>query len=136
MAGVLLVLRGVHARVIGHHNDHARVHPGVGDGEQRVGGHVQAHVLHAAEGAAARQRGAEGGLHGHLLIGGPLAVDVVELGGLLGDLGTGGAGIAGDHTASRLVQSTGNGRVAQHQLFHIALLPAFLQNSLGRLYLG
>ena len=136
MAGVLLVLRGVHARVVGHHDDHARVHPGVGDGEQGVGGHIEAHMLHAAEGAAARQGGAEGSLHGHLFVGGPLAVDVVKFGGFLGDLCAGSTGITGDHTASRLVQSTGNGGVAQHQLFHIAFLPAFLQNSLGRLYLG
>ena len=120
VAGVLLVLGGVHPRVVGHHDDHARVHASVGHGEQGVGGHVQAHVLHAAEGALSRQGGAEGGLHGHLLVGGPLAVDVVKLGGLLGDLGAGGAGVAGDHAAPRLIQSTGNGGVAQHQLFHLS----------------
>ena len=124
VAGVLLVLRGVHPRVVSHADDHAAVHAGVGHGEQGVGGHVQAHMLHAAEGPLSRQAGAEGHLHGHLLVGGPLAVDFGELHGLLGDLGAGGAGIAGDHAASRLIQPTGNGGVAQHQLFHI-LLPAF-----------
>ena len=124
VAGVLLVLRGVHPRVVGHADDHAAVHAGVGHGEQRVGGHVQAHVLHAAEGPLARQAGTEGHLHGHLLVGGPLTVDLGEFHGLLRDLRAGGAGIAGDHAASRLIQPPGNGGVAQHQLFHI-LLPAF-----------
>ena len=33
VAGVLLVLRGVHPRVVGHTDDHAAVHPGVAHGE-------------------------------------------------------------------------------------------------------
>ena len=117
--GVLLVLGGVHPRVVGHTDDHPGVHPGIGHGVQGVGGHVQAHVLHGAEGPLSRQAGPEGGLHSHLLVGGPLAVYFGVLHGLLGDLGAGGARVAGDHTAPRLIQSPGNGGVAQHQLFHI-----------------
>ena len=112
--GVLLVLGGVHAGVVGHGDDHARIHTGVCHGEQGVGGHVQAHVLHGAEGALARQTCAEGGLHGYLFIGSPLGVDLIKFGHLLGDLGAGGAGVAGHHAAAGLVQATGNGGVAQH----------------------
>ena len=123
--GVLLVLGGVHPRVVGHRDDHARIDTGIGHSEQRVSGHVESHVLHGAEGPLSCQAGAESHLHGYLLIGGPLTVNIVEFGGLLGDLGAGGAGVAGDHAAARLVKSPGNGGVAQHQLFHESV-PCFL----------
>ena len=112
----------MHARIVGHGDDHARIHTGVGDGEQRVGSHVEAHVLHAAEGALAGKAGAKGGLHRHLLIGSPLTVDGVVLGGLFGDLGTGGTGVAGDHAAPGLIKPTGNGGITQHQVFHVSSL--------------
>ena len=115
---VLLVLGAVHAGVVGHADDHAAVDTGVGNGEQGVRGHVQAHVLHAAEGALAGQGRAEGGFHGHLFIGGPFGVHLGIFGDGLGDLSAGGAGIAGYEAASGLKQAPGNGFVAQHQRFH------------------
>ena len=120
VAGVLLVLGGVHSRVVGHGDNHAAVDAGVGDGEQGVGGNVEPHVLHAAEAAAARQRRAEGGFHGHLFIGGPLGVDLRILCRGLGDLGTRRAGVAGDEGAARFPEAAGNGLVAQKQFFHIS----------------
>ena len=129
VAGVLLVLGRVHPRVVGHADDHPGVDAGVGDGKQGVRRHVEPHVLHAAEAPLSRQGGAEGRFHGHLLVGGPLRVDLGVLGGGLGDLRAGGAGIAGDKGASRLVEPSGNGFVAQHQSFHVLLLalPAMIR---------
>ena len=126
--GVLLVLGGVHPGVVRHADDHAGVDAGVRHGKQRVRRHVQSHVLHAAETALSRETGPKGRLHGHFLVGCPLAVDFVVLGGLLRNLRTGGAGIAGDERASRLVKSPGNRRVAQHQLFHDCLSLCSSQN--------
>ena len=131
VAGVLLVLGGVHPRIVGHADDKPGVDAGVGHGIEGIGGHIEAHVLHAAESAFAGQAGAEGRLHGYLLVGGPLAVDLVVLGSLLGDLRAGGSGVAGNHAAPRLIQSPGNGGVAQHQFFH-CFFPTFSIQTLFR----
>ena len=119
VAGVLLVLGGVHTGVVGHAQHQTAVHTGVGHGIQGVGGHVEAYVLHGAGGTGTGEGSAEGDFKCHLLVGGPLAVhlgaDVAVLGGVLGDLGGGGAGVAGHETAARLVQASGHGLVAEHE---------------------
>ncbi len=46
---VLLILRGVHARVIGGHNDQPRLHARVGEGEEGISRHVQPDMLHGHE---------------------------------------------------------------------------------------
>ena len=118
VAGVLLVLRGVHPGVIGGEDDHPGVHTGIGEREEGIGGDVDAHVLHHAGGALPGEGGAVGDLHGDLLVRRPLAVDVVVAGRLLGDLRAGRARIAGDDGAARLVQAAGRGGIAQHQRPH------------------
>ena len=118
VAGILLVLGAVHARVVGHDDDHTGVDAGVGNGKQGVGGHIETHMLHAAKAAVTGQGRAEGRFHGHLFIGGPFGVNLRVLGGGLGNLRAGGAGVAGDEAASGLVEAAGNGFVAQHQRFH------------------
>ena len=118
MPAVLLILGGVHARVVRHADDQAGIDAGIGHGKERVRRHVQSHMLHAAEGTSAGQTGAEGRFHSHLLIGRPLAVYLVVFCRFFCDLRTGGSRIAGDEAASCLIQSTGNCFVAQHQLFH------------------
>ena len=77
---VLLVLRGVHARVVGGQDDHAAAHAGVGGREQRVGRHVHAHMLHGGEHPRAGGRGPDAHFHGHLLVHAPLGVDALLLG--------------------------------------------------------
>ena len=117
-AGVLLVLRGVHARVVCHADDHARVDAGVRNGEQRIGRHIHAHVLHNASRSLACQGCAEGHLHGDLFVGRPFAVDLRILGSLLGDLGAGRARIAGNQAAASLIQTAGCCCISQHQFLH------------------
>ena len=58
-----------------HHQ--AALHAGVGGGEERVGRHVDADVLHAHQRAGAGHGRADGHFHGHLLVWRPLAVDVL-----------------------------------------------------------
>ena len=41
--------------IVGHADNHAGIHTGIGNGEQGIGGHVQPHVLHAAEAASSGQ---------------------------------------------------------------------------------
>ena len=49
MTGVLLVLGGMHAGVVGNADDHAACNTDVCTDEERVSRDVQSHVLHAAE---------------------------------------------------------------------------------------
>ena len=118
MAAVLLVLGGMHARIIRDADDESRVHTGVGHGVKRVRRHIQSHMLHCAERTLSGQAGAEGRLHGHFFVRSPLTVDLVVLYGFFGDLRTGSSRVAGDKAASRLEETAGNGLVAQHQLSH------------------
>ena len=114
MTGILLVLRGVHTGIICHADDHTGIHAGVGNGEQRVCRHVQAHVLHSAEAALTGQACAEGCFHSHLFVGRPLSVDLFVGSDTFGNFRTGGAGIAGYKAAATLIQASGNGFVAKH----------------------
>jgi len=73
---VLLVLGGVHGGVVRGDAHQATLHPGVGGREQRVSGHVDAHVLHRHQCARPDDGGAQRHLVGHLLVDGPLRVHV------------------------------------------------------------
>ena len=86
VAVVLLVLRRVHAGVVGADDDEAGVDAGERERHERVGGHVEADVLHGDDGAHAGERRAHGGLQRDLLVDAPLAVDALEPGGRLDDL--------------------------------------------------
>ena len=93
VAVVLLVLGRVHAGVVGADDDEPGVDAGERERHERVGGDVEAHVLHGDDGAHAGQRRAHGGLERDLLVDAPLAVDALEPGGGLDDLGGGSAGV-------------------------------------------
>ncbi len=56
VAVVLLVLGAVHAGVVGGDQDQPALDAGVGGGEEGIGGHVDAHVLHAHQGAGTGHR--------------------------------------------------------------------------------
>ena len=123
MAGILLVLGGMHPGIVRHGADHAAVHPYVGGGIKRVGRHVQPHVLHGAEAAGAAGGRAEGDLEGHLLVGGPLGIDIrAVLHHAFGDFGARRARVGGHDRDPRLVQAPGNRLVAQQQCFHGIIL--------------
>ena len=117
----MLVLRGVHTGVVGHAQHKTAVHAGVGHGVKGVSGYVETHVLHGAGGTGAGEGCAEGYLQGYLLVGGPLAVHigayVPVFRGVLGDLGGGSAGVAGDQAAACLVDASGYGLVTEHERF-------------------
>ena len=97
MARVLLVLGGMHPRVVRDGADHAAVDADVGGGVQRVRRHVQADVLHRAKAACAAERGAERHLKGDLFVGRPFGINFVVFGDRLGDFRARGAGVGGDH---------------------------------------
>ena len=52
MSGILLILGGMHACVIGHTDDHTAVHTCIRHGIKGVCSYVKSHVLHTAEAAA------------------------------------------------------------------------------------
>ena len=78
-ARVLLVLRRVHRRVVGHNQNQTAVDARDGRVHKRVGAHVQAHVLHTNNAAFARKRHTQRGLVGCFLVGRPLRADAAPL---------------------------------------------------------
>ncbi|MPN18453.1 hypothetical protein SDC9_165813 [bioreactor metagenome] len=94
MAGILLVLRAMHSRVVGYAYDHTAVYAGVGECEQRVGRDVEPDVLHAAEAALSGKRRAAGGFHGNLFVRSPLGIYLIIFCVEFGYFGAWGAGIA------------------------------------------
>ena len=113
-AAVLLVLRGMHTRVVGHSKNHTAVDADITHGVKGVRGHVQAHVLHGAEGSGAGKARANGGLRRYLLVGRPFTGKLLIFGGVFRDFRTGGSRIAGNKTDACFIQASGNGLVAQH----------------------
>ena len=67
-AAVLLVLRAVHAGIVGADDQEAAVGPGDGGVHERVGGDVEADVLERDEGPLSGEGGAEGLFVGDLLV--------------------------------------------------------------------
>ena len=94
-ARVLLVLRGSEADVVGHGDYKPRLDTDEAHGHQRIGGHVQAHVLHRGDGAPSGHRGAERDFERHLFVRGPLRVDAGRAGERVHDLGGGRSRIGG-----------------------------------------
>ncbi len=74
-AAVLLVLAGVHPRVVRDRQHEAAVGAGHRRVHERVGGHVEADVLHADQRPLAGPAHAERLFVGHLLVGAPEGVD-------------------------------------------------------------
>ena len=103
MAGILLILRRVHTRIIRDTDDETGIDTGVGNGKQRVRRHIQTHVLHAAERPAACQRRTEGRFQSNLFIGCPFCVHFLIFGDGFGNFRTGGTGVAGYKAASGFV---------------------------------
>ena len=85
---VLLVLARSHARIVGGDDDQRAAHAGVGGGEERVGGHVEADVFHRAQRPRPAESRADGDFQRHLLVRRPLGMPA-QLGEVLQDFGGG-----------------------------------------------
>ena len=119
VAVVLLILGGVAGGVVGGDNDIRAVDAHVAGGEQGVGGHVQTHHFHGAEGAGAGYGRAVGHLGGHLLVGRPLAVDVLAvLGQVFQNFRAGRSGVSGTDLDTGFVDAACGGLVTGHQMLH------------------
>ena len=106
--GILLVLAGVHGRVVRNAHHQPGGHARVAHGKQRVRRHVQPNVLHGAGAPHPRQACPEGRLHGHLLIGRPFGMNVVVLRQEFRNLRGGGSRIAGNQPDSAVVKPPGH----------------------------
>ena len=117
-ARVLLGLRRDGTGVVGHQDHHAALHTYICKAHERVGRHVQAHLLHGDQRAGARVGGAGGNLHGSLLVDRPLHVGLatLALGHGLEHLGGRGARVAGHHVDARRERAERDGLVT-HQEF-------------------
>ena len=78
-AGILLVLGGVHGRVVGGDDDDAAVHAGDAGVHEGIGADVHAHMLHADQRPFPGIGHAQGGLHGRFFIRTPAAADAAFL---------------------------------------------------------
>ena len=113
VAVVLLVLRGMHGRIVSVHDHEATLDTEVRGGEERVGGNVQTDHFHGGDGAAAGDGGAVGDLEGDLFVRRPFAVDVVTvLRQVFDDFRTGRAGIGACDLDAGFPDAPGNGFIA------------------------
>ena len=117
-ARILLVLRGVHRRVVGHDHHQSAVGPGHRRVDEGVGSHVQSHVFHADQRAFAGERHAERLLHGRLFVRRPRAVDAARDGegmilDIFGDFGRGCTRISIDARQSRMERPQREGFVSE-----------------------
>ncbi len=119
MAGILLILRGMHTGVIRDRDHETAVDAGVSGGIERVGRDIQADVLHRRKCSCTCEGCAQCGLNGDLFIRCPFRIDFVVLRNCFGDLCRGRAGIAGRKPAAGLIESAREGFIAKHQFFHI-----------------
>jgi hypothetical protein len=108
VAVVLLVLGGMQLGIVRRDDDQPPPHTGVGNGEDRVGRHVHADVLHHRQRPDPRHGSADGDLDGDLLVRGPLGADPFVPDELLEDLRAGGPGVRGGHPDARLERSPGD----------------------------
>ncbi len=132
MPGILLILGGMHAWIIGHSTDHAAVDAYVRRGIQRISGHIEAHMLHGAKAPGAAGGRAKRYLKGNLLIGRPFRIDILAvLYHAFGNFGARRTGIGGNDRNPRLIQAPGNRLVAQQQFFHGIILSWEYQRSCG-----
>ncbi len=95
VAGILFVLRGGQADIVGHHDHQAADHAGQRLRHEGVGGDVHADVFHRRQGARARQRRADSHFHRDFFVDGPLGINIGIQGDVFQDFGCGGTGVGG-----------------------------------------
>ena len=125
VARVLLVLRAVHGGVVGHGNHQSTMRAGDRHIHERIGRHIEAHVLHRDHGAATGVGHADPLFECHLLVGRPHAAhrQAVLLGVILYglvDLGRRRAGIGIGRADPRIDRTARDGFVAEQNFFRHA----------------
>ena len=112
VVGILLVLRGVHAGIVGCQHDKTPADAGIGCREQGVRRDVHADVLHGRKNAGAAGRCADAHFNGNLLVHAPLGVDAVLLRERLERLGRRGARICDADARASFPGTLRNGLVS------------------------
>ena len=120
--GILLVLRGMHGRIVRSQHHQAAFHARDGGVDEGVGADVHAHVLHAHKRPLAGVRHAQRGFHRRLLVGAPTAVHAAfprerTLLDVFGNLGRRRAGIGIDTGQAGIQGPEGHGFIAKKQSF-------------------
>ncbi len=120
MSRVLLVLRRVHTRIIRHDGDETAHDADIGKRHQRVGGDVQADVLHRRDDSGACHASPGGDFERDFFVRRPLTVDDVFIfvGDVFENFGRRRSGIARGQRHTGLVGSPGDRLVAGKKGFH------------------
>ena len=123
-AVILLVLRRVHARVVGGDDYKAAVHAVISGCEHGIGCNVKSHMLHGAQTAHSGHRRSIGCFKSNFLIGCPLAVQRTGiLRQIFKNLGARRSRIGRAHFHSRLVGAAGNCFISRQQTaFHTQII--------------
>ena len=117
--GILLVLRRVHPRIVGYYDDQPAGHPGVGQSHQRVGGDIQADMLHRTDGTHSGDRGPDRDFQRDLLVDAPFGTDIgIFLSDGFDDFGTRSTRIPGRDPDVCLIRAPGDSFISQHQFFY------------------
>ena len=97
--------------IVGRNHHQRAVQPRIRHGKQRIGGHIQAHVLHGHQGARAGKGHADAHLQRHFLVGRPLRPPAQSFEGFE-NLRRGRAGISRAELHAAFKGGHGNGFVA------------------------
>ncbi len=111
-ARVLLVLGGMHSGVVGGKNHETAVHSRIRRGEQGVGGHVDADVLHRGQHATTSGSRPQTNFDGNLFIWGPFGIHARQFGEGLHGLGRRGARIRHPDACSGFPRAARDGLVS------------------------
>ena len=103
MAGILLILGRMHARIIRHANHHPCIYTCIGAGIERIGRYIKSDMLHAAKASFSGKTGSKSNFHGHLFIRSPFTIDLIIFCNFFCDFCTWRPRITGHHAASCLV---------------------------------
>jgi len=116
---VLLVLGGMHLRVIGGHQNQTAPDACVGKGKQGVSGDIDTHMLHGNQCSSAGKGRPHGDLQSHFFIWRPGSVDILEAGHVFQDFRGRRTRICRSHPDACFIGAAGNGFVSGKDFFHV-----------------
>ncbi len=109
----------MHFRIVGHHEHQPAAHADIGEGEQRVGGDIEAHMLHRRQRPDTAETGADGDFERHFFVRRPGGIDAFIVNEIFEDFRARRARVSGGDFDPGLESAAGNGLIAgENSFFH------------------